>query len=319
MTITSASIPAEVIAAIKAAPKTGDVVAVNTEPYRFTQRVLKVETLTFSPGGTLMFDGAAVVEPWLAVVAKTFKFAASEEKGTIAISKNGVGPRHGLPHPPLGTAAQGNSGPPTQAGGPGVGGAEGQRGAWGSSGEPIPKLYVIAHSILTQPGNTAPDAIDLTIDVHGIDGGNGGRGQDGQNGGAGGSGGPGRWNGLTCDGGAGDGGPGGAGGPAGDGGPGGNAGNGGDVVFGGSVEAIHLLEYSRVVNHPGSKGKGAAAGVNGVPGPGGPRGSNPGGCQGGISGPGGPPSLKQPQPGPDGQEGKFGQIFRAVIVVSDLY
>lgn len=311
------TIPADVLAEIKAASLHGDVVSVTAQAYVFSGNVLKANTITFASGGYLLLD--KLVGPWIAVVAKTIKFAAPEERAYVVQPTSTVFPVAGSPHPSLGQAGQGNHGGSTKAGGAGGPGAPGTIGNLGLSGPPVPTLYLVAESILTQPGNVPPDFIDLYLDCRGIDGAAGGPGQNGQVGGVGGSGGPADWNGVYCEGGAGDGGPGGSAGAGGTGGPGGNGSNGGAVFYAGSAAAINLLEFSKVNNLQGRRGAGGAAGNNGSPGAGGPRGERRGDCDGGVQGPIGSNSAASPQIGPDGQDGERGKIYTAVVDVNFLF
>lgn len=311
------TIPPDVLAEIKAAPTQGDVIPVTQASYPFSGQILKAQTLTFESGGRLILEQLGA--PWLAIVAKTIKFAAPEERAAIVLPTSSVFNAPAPSHPSLGQAGQGDHGGAAKAGGQGHTGANGASGYPGTHGQPVPTLYILADEILTQPGNVPPDFVDLYIEVRGIDGSSGGIGQSGQTGGVGGSGGPSDWNGFYCEAGAGDGGRGGTAGAGGNGGSGGNGSNGGTVFYGGSSAAVNLFEYSKVNNLQGRGGSGGLSGSNGNPGSGGPRGEHRGDCEGGVQGASGSSSPAAPQPGAPGTDGQRGLVFKGSVAVGGLF
>lgn len=315
---TKTIVPSSVVTEIKAAPTQGDLVAVSEDaPYEFHGKILKVKTLTLGPRGRLILT--ALTEPWLAIVAQTIKISAQDERAFVMLPTDRFVPATGSSHPPLGDAAAGGMGSPTRAGSAGAAGIDGLKGNNGTVGHSVPHLYLFADSVVRQDDNAPPDFVDLYFFSKGVDGGNGGKGQNGQNGGTGGGGGPARWNGISCDGGAGHGAPGGSAGGGGEGGDGGNGSNGGDITLGGSTQAINLLEFSKINALPGRGGYSGMAGANGAPGTGGPRGERRGGCGGGNSGSGGAASTAIPVNGNLGVDGQRGKVFTTEISLATLF
>lgn len=306
-----------VLATVRNAPKTGDVVSITNKGYSFNGQVLKADVITFDTGGNLELTGLRF--PFLAVIAKEIKFADPDERAYIKFPTDKVMPGNGSPHPSIPKASTGNHGNPTQNGGNGPAGKDGKKGNPPANGMPVPTLYLFANKITVQPGGTVPNAIKLHIFCNGVDGGKGGDGQRGQDGGDGGNGGPSKWNGLWCEGGAGSGGNGGNGGRGGGGHQGGNGSNGGDVYYCGSADAIDTFHYSKVYNMPGYKGRGGTNGRNGLGGFGGARGAHTGGCGGGGNGnPGIGHSWKEII-APDGKDGQQGIIYHSEIDVLTLF
>lgn len=315
----SKAVPTTVLAAITAARPTADVFPVDRNDITFSGPILKVNTIVFQPGSRLVLTNRT--QPWIAVVARTIKFAAPDEVAQIVIPPNNTVDNPAIEHPLLEVAAPGAKGRPGEVGGRGADGASGLPGADGPNGPAVPSLYLIADSIQTQTGAGTPSYISLTILNRGRYGTEGGRGQDGQGGGSGGDGGNGVWSDsrLSCVTAARSGGPGGAGGAGGNGGRGGRGGDGGLVHFAGSSQAVDLFEFAQVKNLPGPPGLGANGGENGKPGRGGDRGSRPGGCTGGSRGPDGPASTAMPRRGEDGSPGNRGPIQSQVLNVGALF
>lgn len=315
----SLAVPAAVLAEISAAPQTAQIYPIDKEVVRFAGKVLKVDTLVFRPGCKLLLMDNK--QPWLAVVARTIKFAAPDEVGEIGVlPDDSVVPpmEHPWPVPP---AASGKKGGKGENGTAGANGVDGLRGVNGADGPAVPALYLFADAIEAQPGGGTPDFISLRIWSRGRYGAEGGTGQDGQSGGAGGDGGNGVWveSRLQCTTAARSGGPGGAAGTAGDGGNGGRGGDGMLVHFGGSTQALNLFEYAKVNNFAGQPGLAGRAGANGSPGAGGDRGSRPGGCTGGERGPNGPAAVGIPKDGQVGLPGNRGAIQKQVLSVAALF
>lgn len=315
----SLAVPAAVLAEISATPQTAQIYPIDKEVVRFAGKVLKVDTLVFRPGCKLLLMDNK--QPWLAVVARTIKFAAPDEVGEIGVlPDDSVVPP--LEHPwPVPPAASGQKGGKGQNGTPGADGANGLRGVNGADGPTVPALYLLADSIEAQPGGGIPDFISLRIWSRGRYGAEGGTGQDGQSGGTGGDGGNGVWSNsrFQCTTTPRSGGPGGAAGTAGDGGNGGRGGDGMLVHFGGSNQALNLFEYAKVNNFAGEPGLPGRAGLNGSPGAGGDRGSRPGQCTGGSRGPNGAPALGVPKDGQVGASGNRGAILKQVLSVAGLF
>ncbi len=318
-THTPRAVPAAVLAEISAAPLTAQIYPVDKDVVRYPGKILKVDTLVFRPNCKLLLMDDA--QPWLAVVARTVKFAAPDEVGEIGVRPNdyGVPPKE---HPwPVPAAKSGVKGVSGENGTPGADGVDGLRGVDGADGQDGPALYLFADSIQTQPGGGLPSFISLKIKSRGRYGSEGGTGQDGQDGGKGGDGGNGVWSNssLSCTTAARSGGPGGAAGNAGDGGNGGRGGRGMLVHFAGSAQALDLFEYADVVNFAGQPGLAGRPGINGSPGAGGARGSHPGECTGGSRGPNGAPATKVPSEGHPGQPGDRGAIQKQVLSVAALF
>lgn len=270
-----------IAAAIKAAPSQGNIFSIPGQA-TFAGQVLKADTITFASNSQLELTNLQV--PWIAIVARRLQIAAPEERFTIVSAAGDVIPPAAavlLPRPP---ASAGNSGSPTNPGGTGANGSQGQRGVNGALGKSGPVIYLIANDVLTQPNAPRPTYIDMMVSARGSDGGAGGNGQPGQRGGVGGSGGPSRWNGISCDGGAGNGGKGGDGGRGGDGGDAGRGGNGSQIVLGGPGAVLEILSFGRFNLLPGKAGAPGSGASGGLGGSGGPRGAHTGNCGGGNPG-----------------------------------
>lgn len=318
-TFETMAVPAAVLAEIRATPRTKEIYPIDKPVVRFTGKVLKVDTLVFRPNCKLLLMDNT--QEWLAVVARTIKFAAPDEMGEIGVMPDDtVNPpaEHPWPVPP---AAPGIKGGKKQNGTPGSHGVDGLRGNDGENGKPCPALYLFADSIETQAGGELPNFISLRLWSRGRYGAEGGRGEDGQSGGTGGDGGNGIWSNsrFQCTTTPRSGGAGGNAGSAGDGGNGGIGGDGMLVHFGGSSDAINLLEYADVVNFAGQPGVQGMPGVNGAPGAGGARGARPGKCTGGSGGPNGAPAARVPVQGEPGKPGKRGDIQKQVLSVAGLF
>lgn len=315
----SRAVPGAVLAEIAATPLTTQIYQIDKEVVRYAGKVLKVDTLVFRPGcKLLLLDNT---QPWLAVVARTIKFAAPDEFGEIGVFPDDsvIPPSE---HPwPVSPAASGRKGNRGENGTPGANGVDGLRGNDGADGPVVPALYLFADSIETQAGGAPPNFISLRIWSRGRYGAEGGKGQDGQSGGAGGDGGNGYWNSsrFSCTTAARSGGPGGAAGNAGDGGDGGRGGDGMLVHFAGTAQALDLFEYANIANFPGEPGLAGRPGINGSPGAGGDRGSRPGRCTGGSRGPNGAAASKVPAEGQVGQPGARGEIQKQVLSVAALF
>lgn len=312
------TIPPSVISSIGAAALVADIFPVDKDVVVFTGQVLKVNTLVFRPKCKLLLVGNTL--PWIAVVARTIKFAAPDEVAQIAIAPDDTGTPPQF-HAILPPAKPGRKGGRGENGTAGENGVDGLDGVIGIDGPDVPSLYLVTDSIRTQPDSAPPNFISLTIWNRGRFGSEGGVGQDGQDGGRGGDGGNGVWSSsrLQCITAARSGGPGGNGGAGGNGGPGGRGGNGGVVHFAGSAQAVDLFEFSDVRNLPGAPGLGNTPGANGAPGSGGDRGSRPGQCTGGSRGPNGIASPHAPQRGALGQVGLRGAIQAQILNVASLF
>jgi hypothetical protein len=314
------AVPADVTAAIAAAPLTAGVFQVDKPVVDFRGQILKCETLVFRPNCKLLLLTNTL--PWLAVVAKSIKFAAPEIEAQVGILPNKNAPSATPPQEfPLPRAKQGKKGGEGVVGGPGVDGIAGQDGIDGVNALPAPTLYLAANGVFVQSGAPIPDFISLTLHNLARYASEGQSGQDGQQGGKGGSGGNGVWvaSRLQCVTAARSGGPGGAGGAGGNGGSGGDGGHGGDVHYIGSASAVDLLEYAKVRNEGTLGGFSGRAGVNGAPGPGGARGAHPGECTGGSTGPTGKASNATPLDGKRGKNGERGAIMSTVMDVNVLF
>jgi hypothetical protein len=314
-------VPTAVLNAIADAALTQEVLPIKKDkPYYVYDQVLKVDSLVFEPGGKILFMKNDL--PWLAVVAKTIKFAAPKEVAEIGVLPVMTGtptPKHpDIPDPPPRPKA-----PKRAVGAPGIDGKDGLRGVDGKDAMSVPVLYLIAGAVRIQEGTETPDYITIEVWHVGRFGTEGGDGQNGQNGGVGGDGGDGEWswNRLRCVISARSGGPGGAGGAGGDGGDGGRGGNGGDVFIAGSELAVDRIEYTTPKWHltPRAGAPGGAPGSNGRGGTGGKRGSRPGKCTGGEDAPGGPNPSKVPKFGKQGVSGDDGKIYKDEIDVSALF
>lgn len=314
------AVPADVLAAITGSPLTAGVFQVDKPVVNFEGQVLKCESLVFQPNCKLLL--LTNTFPWLAVVAKSIKFAAPDIEAQIGILPINHAPSATPPKDfTLPPAAQGTKGARGQVGGPGADGIAGKPGIDGVDALPAPTLYIAAAGVFVQSGAPVPDYISLTLHNLARYPSEGQSGQDGQQGGKGGSGGNGVWvaSRLQCVTAARSGGPGGAGSAGGNGGNGGKGGDGGAVHYVGSASAVDLLEYSKVRNEGKLGGEYGRAGTNGAPGGGGDRGSRPGKCTGGSTGPVGQPSAATPLDGLPGSGGQRGAILSTVMNVNLLF
>ena len=310
LSIQSVSVPADVIAAVKAAKNLAIFNVSQNET--FAENVLKCDELVFSPRGQLtLTNWGSSKAPFLAIVAKRWKFSAPQERALIQ-------------RPPGLLAAKGGNGGPGPRGQDGpaddMAGSPGGQGGTGAIGETVhlPPLYLFGERTVDQPGNPIP-WMNLVIVANGILGGDGGRGGVGGNGGNGASGHPGSDSLVDCKRGPGDGG---AGGPGGSGGVGGQAGIGGDgatVYYVGSQNFIDIITFANLINVGGPAGLPGGGGRGGNGGNGGPRGTNTFYCKGGSPGPDGrdgPQGASGPT-SPDGKKGSADISVRASL--ADLY
>ena len=313
-----------IVTTIKAAKSQGNVFNVVNQT-QFKEQILKADTITFDEMSKLILTG--VNFPWVAIVAKTFKFSAPRERTTIHIATTELlnAPK-GPTIPKLPTPGKRPKAPMCRNAEDGTNGQTGLKGNKGQDGPPVPGLIVIANKIETQPGAPPIDYIDMRIDILGVDGGDGGLGQAGQDGGDGGDGGNSDWHspidyptdpGCKC--GAGSGGNGGKGGNGGEGGEGGNGSQGGTVWLSGMPSAIDILEFAKVLNFGGNRGLGGDPGSNGTGGSGGGRGEHRGGCRGGDDGRGGSPATGLAKKGKDGTAGPRGAIYTWVVDANTLF
>jgi hypothetical protein len=254
-------IPANVLAAVKAAP-TLDLFPV-TDTELFSGQVLKTRVLQFDSGAVLRLT--RLDAPFLIISARQILLRGEVPHGTITrdmsvVSKGGTagasganGKNGALPAPRPGT------GGPPQQGMAGGDGAAGSAGGPGQAGQ-LPPVYLFVEQILGHP-HAPVEWLDLWLLMPGIDGGAGGPGGNGGFGGAGGPGGPG-----------GNGGRGGVGGPGGPGGVGGNGSDGGQLIYVGPEAALEQMSWIKVVNTGGAGGQGGVHGSGGIGGLGGPPG-----------------------------------------------
>lgn len=312
------AVPPEVLAAITAAPCTTGVFQVDKPVVSFTGQVLKCDSLVFQPNGRLLLT--ANMYPWLAIVARSIKFAAPDIEAEVGILPSDTALRPPpAQDPALPPAARGTKGRPKQNGGRGADGLPGKHGINAADAPPAPTLYVVTDRVVVQPGAPDPDYISMTIYNLARTAAGGQAGQDGQRGGKGGDGGNSVWSGVFCEEPARSGGPGGNGGAGGNGGNGGRGGDGGNVHFAGSASAVDLLEYAKVRQDGKPGGASGKAGANGAPGEGGDRGSRKGDCKGGSVGPSGSASSARPRDGKRGEPGVQGETWGMVMNASALF
>lgn len=274
-----------IAAAIRAAPKYGDVYSVSQSSQQFDGQILKVDVITFQPDTDLVITQAGV--GWVAIVAKSIQFAEPEARNRIMYLPEWTPSRYPIPDQPAAPPQTAKSGTGARGtlGTPGWGGAAGH----GGDNAPItPVIYVIAEKIVNKFNSPVPQAFNLGFDVRGLPGGDGGNGGKGSTGGRGGDGGDGDYHSLDkypfdsgCKTSAGPGGLGGVGGPGGAGGAGGSGSNGATLYWVGPAKVLESLRYSRTYNTKGLGGQGGVSGASGKTGEFGARGSHPGTCSGG--------------------------------------
>ena len=310
-----------ITAAIKAAPKYGDVYSVSEHNQEFDGQVLKVDTLTFQADTELVIKRSGL--GWIAIVAKSIQFAEPERRNSIVYLPDWIPNRYQAPDQPAAPAQTSKS----QPGDRGAQGAAGWGGAAGHSGDDAPQtpvIYLIAEKIVNKTNRPVPEAFNLGFDLRGLPGGDAGNGGKGSNGGQGGDGGDGDYHSFDryptdagCKKSAGPGGFGGVGGIGGVGGVGGKGSNGATIYWVGPIKVLESLRYARTFNQPGLGGSGGMSGASGATGPFGARGSHPGTCGGGEF-PGAPvvtpaTPLRRERNGDDGVPGLIQEIEKADI------
>lgn len=310
ITIQSVNVPADVIAAIKSAPNRA-IFNVSTAEV-FSENILKCDELVFSPRGSLTLSNwDSRKAPFLAIVARKWKFSAPQERAIIQRSTNLAASSGGAG----GTGPRGQDGPSDD-----TAGMPGGQGGTGAIGETVnlPPIYLFGERTVDQPGNPIP-WMNLIVLANGVLGGNGGRGGSGGNGGNGASGHPGSDSLFDCKRGPGDGGAGGQGGYGGVGGQAGLGGDGGTVYYVGPQAFIDIITFSNLINVGGPAGLAGGGGRGGNGGSGGPRGTNTFYCKGGSPGSDGRDGP-QGSGGPSSSDGKKGTADVSVRAnLNDLY
>jgi hypothetical protein len=133
-----------IIAAIKAAPTQGNLFSVVNKT-DFVGQVLKADVIGFETASTLVLSNLNVT--WLAIVAKTFKFAAPRQRTIVHVPTDSIYVRPGAPIPQVGKAAKGGKGGQTAAGGRGTAGAPGANGHRGTDAPKVPALIIATNTI----------------------------------------------------------------------------------------------------------------------------------------------------------------------------
>lgn len=319
----TASVPSEVEAAIKAAPKTGDIYSVTQDRQTFPGQILKVDVLVFQEGKALVMTNFS--STWVAIVAKKVQFVAPEKNNAIA-TETPWNPLRYSPPPQPGAPGRQPKAAECLNGGAGVAGSSGVPGHVGDAAPRPPKIYLVAGAIVNKHDDPLPEAFNFIFDVRGYSGGEGANGGQGAAGGGGGDGGPSDWHdpgvypfdpGCKC--GAGYGGPGSTGGRGAPGGMGGDASAGADMTWVATQAVLDSLYFSRVFNQGGFGGQGGVAGPSGQSGGGGARGEWEGLCKGGGAG---RPPLTPVTPAdraPPGADKSRGQITQDVVNSVDRF
>jgi hypothetical protein len=306
----SPEVPREVASAIKAAPNIRNVLPVSGSE-SFGQQIIKADEIVFDARAHLVLTN--IRAPWVAVVARRFKFRDPTVYSFIERDMNvrsGAAGRAGV----SGTRGADDYGETNRRGNDGHPGGPGGTGGGGETLQ-LPTVYVIAEQLLDDRNQEIPAGIlNLAVLASGIDGGAGGIGGRGGDGGNGKEGATGA---FDCREGPGPGGNGGTAGPGGRGGDGAHGGNGGTIVFVSLRQGADTFTYARVNNQGGLGGNGGRGGSPGTPGREGNGAGRNGWC--GPSGPGSPGTYPSPVnfgDGTLGHEGIKGEMF--VIALQNL-
>lgn len=314
----AASIPADVVAAIRAAP-TRDQFNIAGKMV-LTEQVIKADVITLNDRAlaTLSLQGS-----WVAIVARRLLIETSSSKATIArspvpseqaafvLTRMGAVGRDGAP------GENGYGFGQHRHGNPGGTGQDGGKGGDGKT-TPVPTVFLAAVNVETQQGNP-PSQANLMIDLTGIPGGAGGTGGRGGNGGHGHHGDIGRSELLDCKEGAGTGGRGGNPGRGGQGGHAGTGGDGGTVYLIGDLTTLSNMSYFEIRQEPGQPGDRGRPGLQGTAGQGGDGGEKNKHCVGGSRGEGGTDVVGNLGVGEEAAPGVRGTTHRVVFPVATLF
>jgi hypothetical protein len=314
--LTAPEIPKEVADAIKAAPNVRDVIPI-TGSESFGQQVIKADEIVWDASAHLVFTN--IRAPWVAVVAKRFKF---RNPNAYSFIERDMNVRYGAPGNRGGNGAKGAD-DYGETGRRGNDGHPGGPGGTGGRGETLqlPTLYIIAEKLLDDRNQEIPAGIlNLAVLVRGIDGGTGGDGGRGGDGGHAGNGKEGATGAFDCHEGPGPGGNGGTAGQGGHGGDGGAGGNGATIIFVSLQNGADTFTYSRVNNQGGLAGLGGRGGAPGTPGAGGGGAPRNGWC--GPSGPGSTGGYPTPINLGDGRplaDGNKGDMYVVALPNLDIF
>lgn len=268
----------------------------------FDGTVMAANTLTFEPGGRLIFAPAVGDRTDRFVFVRTLRLAGVG--GTITWDRTQSMQRSVAP---VGKAPPGEIG--GGEGADGKAGPDGQPGNPGYPGRSAPTIYLVANRIEGGP---------LEIDLRGQDGGDGGKGQTGGDGGLGRPGS--RAVALLglCRTAPGNGGNGGRAGNGGRGGEGGRGGNGGTFVLLAPEAALEKMASLMYVDiRPGKGGDGGKGGEPGQPGEAGSAGRTESPCASASPGKPGAKGEQGPE-GPDGADGEPGLFVKTALTEQQI-
>lgn len=301
------ALPADVLAAVRTATAVRSIYPVSGQE-TFPDQILKADEIVFGPASALTLT--ALDKPWIAIIARRWKFADAAQ--WVRIARANVRASAGA-EGPAGAKGADRPGERNRKGYDGDNGAPGGDGSAGAT-LPLPHIYIVGEQFTSPDGQPLPGSLHLSLGFQGIGGGTGGAGGRGGDGGHAGNGKEGAMGVIDCRSGGGEGGNGGASGAGGRGGPGGTGGNGADITYISLPDGIEQLSYARVVNVEGVGGMGGRPGKAGTPGNGGKGGRRNGLCKPKADGsPGERPTPADGGYGPDGADGKKGQVTAITV------